>query len=152
MAWKRLYELYPQNPICMFLYAMILIFNNQLEEAFEIIDQNKRYYHDHGHFKLVVILRYALKNKKQKVNEEMTVDFIETCQRDVFHSEFLAGIFSLLNEKKTALDWLENAINHTFINYPFLNEYDPFLENIRGEERFKKLMKRVKKEWENFEV
>ena len=39
-----------------------------------------------------------------------------------------------------------------FINYPFLNEYDPFLENIRREERFKKLMKRVKHEWENFEV
>lgn len=26
------------------------------------------------------------------------------------------------------------------------------LENIRGEERFKKLMERVKNEWENFEV
>ncbi len=26
------------------------------------------------------------------------------------------------------------------------------LENIRGEERFKKLMERVKHEWENFEV
>jgi hypothetical protein len=32
-----------------------------------------------------------------------------------------------------------------------LNEYDPLLENIRGEERFKKLMKRIKHEWENFE-
>ena len=29
---------------------------------------------------------------------------------------------------------------------------DPFLENIRGEPRFKKLMERVKREWENFEV
>ena len=152
VAWKRLYELYPQNPIGLFLYAMILIYNNRSEEAFEVIDQNKREYPDHGHAKLGVILKYALKNKKQKVKEEMTVDFIETCQRDAFHAQFLAGIFSLLDEKKTALDWLENAINHTFINYPFLNEYDPLLENIRGEERFKKLMKRVKKEWENFEV
>ncbi len=29
---------------------------------------------------------------------------------------------------------------------------NPFLENIRGEERFKKLMERVKYEWENFEI
>jgi hypothetical protein len=29
---------------------------------------------------------------------------------------------------------------------------DPFLANLRGEERFKKLMERVKKEWEEFEV
>ena len=28
----------------------------------------------------------------------------------------------------------------------------PFHENIRGEERFKKFMERVKVEWENFEV
>jgi hypothetical protein len=48
--------------------------------------------------------------------------------------------------------WLEISINLGGINYPFLNEYDPLLENIRGEERFKKLMERVKYEWENFEV
>jgi hypothetical protein len=31
-------------------------------------------------------------------------------------------------------------------------EHDPFLEKIRAEERFKKLMERVKHEWEHFEV
>jgi disulfide oxidoreductase YuzD len=57
----------------------------------------------------------------------------------------------LLDEKKEALDWLENAVNRGIINYPFINTYDSFLDNIRGEERFKKLMERVKKEWEEFE-
>ena len=51
-----------------------------------------------------------------------------------------------------ALDWLENAVNRGFLNYPFLSEYDPFLENIRGERRFKDLMERVKHEWENIDV
>jgi len=31
-------------------------------------------------------------------------------------------------------------------------EHDPFLVNIRGEEHFKKLMERVKHEWEHFEA
>jgi hypothetical protein len=57
-----------------------------------------------------------------------------------------------MNSKADALEWLENSINHGFVNYPFLSELDPFLENIRGEERFKKLTERVKYEWENFEV
>lgn len=39
-----------------------------------------------------------------------------------------------------------------FINYPFFSKIDPFLENIRGDERFKKLIERVKREWENFEI
>ena len=49
------------------------------------------------------------------------------------------------------MDWLENAINRGFINFPFLNQYDSFLDNIRGEERFKRLMERVKYDWERFE-
>ena len=60
--------------------------------------------------------------------------------------------FAMLNAKEEALDWLKHAIDIGFIPYPFFSRIDPFLNNIRGEERFKKLMKRVKKEWENFEV
>jgi disulfide oxidoreductase YuzD len=42
----------------------------------------------------------------------------------------------LLDKRKDTLDWLENAVDRGFINYPFLAEKDPFLQNIRGEERF----------------
>lgn len=37
-------------------------------------------------------------------------------------------------------------MNRGFANFPLFAEIDPFLENIR------KLMERVKYEWENFEV
>jgi disulfide oxidoreductase YuzD len=63
----------------------------------------------------------------------------------------MADCFSLPGEKERALDWLENPAQRGFVNYPFLKEYDPFLANIRGEPRFKKLMERVKYEWEHFE-
>jgi len=33
------------------------------------------------------------------------------------------------------------------MNYPFLNEYDPLLENIRGEKRFKLTLNKVKDRW-----
>jgi hypothetical protein len=51
-----------------------------------------------------------------------------------------------------ALNWLEHAVDLGWTNYPNMAVQDPFLENIRGEERFKKLLERVKYEWENFEV
>jgi hypothetical protein len=38
------------------------------------------------------------------------------------------------------------------VNYPFLVEHDPFLEVLRGEDRFKDLMVTVKHRWEAFEV
>jgi len=64
----------------------------------------------------------------------------------------MAESYALINKKNEAIDWVECAIKCGFINYPFLVEYDPFLDNIRGEERFKKLMERVKYEWEHFDA
>jgi hypothetical protein len=57
----------------------------------------------------------------------------------------------MLDQKEQAFEWLENAVGQGFIHYPFMNKIDPFLENIRSESRFKKLMEHVKHEWENFE-
>jgi hypothetical protein len=64
----------------------------------------------------------------------------------------IADCYSLIDEKEQAIKWIEHSINRGMINYPLLSEIDPFLENIRGEERFKMLMERVKFAWENFEV
>ncbi len=58
----------------------------------------------------------------------------------------------MIDEKERALDWLERDVDLGMINYPLMNELDPFLKNIRGEERFRKLMARVKKEWDEFQV
>ncbi len=64
----------------------------------------------------------------------------------------VAGLFAVMGEKAEALRWLEHAIDRGWINYPLFAEHDPLLENIRGEERFNKLMDRIKPEWERFEV
>jgi hypothetical protein len=38
------------------------------------------------------------------------------------------------------------------INYPFLSEHDRYLDNIRGEVRFRQAMERARREWDRFEV
>jgi non-specific serine/threonine protein kinase len=82
----------------------------------------------------------------------ITPKFQEACLRDGDWSYYVAALLSLLDAKKEALDWLENAVDRGFINYPLLAEKEPFLANIRGEPRFQKLMERVKYEWEHFVV
>lgn len=151
-AWRRLYEMYPENPYSRWTYALILTYNNQHDEAFSIIDQSAKTDPDNVTTKLGLMLKYGVLGEKEKAFKEMTSDFKKTCQRDGSYSHHLAGVFALLDEKKEALNWLESAVNSGVINYPLLNEQDPFLENIRSESRFKKLMERVKHEWENIEV
>ena len=56
----------------------------------------------------------------------------------------------MMEEKDEALRWLERSIDNGYINYPLFAERSPFYESIRGEERFKVLMDRIKPEWERF--
>jgi hypothetical protein len=101
---------------------------------------------------LSAIFKYAYEGNSEKVSQLMTPELRKTLRRDAQWSYDIVGTYVLLNDYEEALDWLENAVNQGYINYPFMSKHDHFLENIRGEPRFKKLMERVKHEWENFEV
>jgi serine/threonine protein kinase/tetratricopeptide (TPR) repeat protein len=150
-AMRRWYQSDPENPVRRFQYALMLAYNKAFDEAFLIIDQSAKATPNNVVTKFGLLLKYGLLKDREKAFLIMTSDFRKTCQRDSEWAYYVADAFSLLNEKKEALDWLENAVDQGIINYPFINKHDIFLDNIRGEERFKKLMERVKYEWEHFE-
>ena len=149
---KPAYEKEPENPGLLVFYFLYLVTAKQYEEAFGLIGEPAKDISDDFLSRVPYFLKYAIKNEKAKALELASENFKNAAKNDLQYSTFLAEGYSLLNEREEAITWLENAVSRGFIHYRFLNEYDPFLENIRGEERFKKLMKRVKKEWENFEV
>ncbi|TRZ92995.1 hypothetical protein D4R89_00385 [bacterium] len=149
--FRKWYQSDPDNPAKEYFYALILAYNKVYEEAFSIIEKCAKADPNNAVSKFGLLLKYGLQKDRENAFQIMTPDFRKTCQRDCEWSYYVAGAFALLDEKKEALDWLENAVNRGFINYPFINEYDSFLENIRGDPRFKKLMERVKYEWEHFE-
>jgi TolB-like protein/Flp pilus assembly protein TadD len=148
---RKWYQSDPDNPAKEFFYALILAYNKAYEEAFSVIEKCAKADPNNALSKFGLLLKYGLQKDRENAFQIMTPDFRKTCQRDGEWSYYVADAFALLDEKKEALDWLENAVNRGFINYPFINNYDFFLDNIRGEERFKKLMERVKYEWEHFE-
>jgi TolB-like protein len=150
--FRRFYQTNPKNPVAPFYYAWTLAYNNDLDEAVSIIDRASKATPDNAITKMGLLLKYALLKDREGAFKEMTPDFQQTCKRDLEFSHTVACMLARLDAKKEALDWLEGSVNMGFINYPLLAERDPFLENIRGEERFKRLMERVKYEWEHFEV
>ncbi len=144
------YQLDPGNPATACEYAMTLIRNRKIDEASSVIDQMVRTFKDNIFTKIALVDKYAFLNDRTNLFKIMTPDFQEI-MREGWASSVLASALALIGEKEEALDWLENAVNHGFINYPFLAEKDPWLASIRGEARFKKLLERVKYEWEHFE-
>jgi serine/threonine protein kinase/Tfp pilus assembly protein PilF len=149
--YRKQYQSDPHNPGNGFLFPLVLAYNKEFDEALSIIDKSASENPDNAFCKFGLLLKYGLLKDKEKAFQIMTPDFQKTCRRDAEWSYYVADAFALLDEKKEAFDWLENAVNGDFINYPFMSKHDWFLDNIRGEERFKKLMERVKYEWEHFE-
>jgi TolB-like protein/Tfp pilus assembly protein PilF len=148
---SKAYQMDSGNGTTAQAYAMVLIKNRKIDQASSVIDQMVQTFRDDVGTKLAQVYKYAFLNDRTNLLKVMTPDFQEIIRTDPASSSWVASALALIGEKEKALDWLENAVNRGFINYPMLAERDPWLANIRGEARFKKLLERVKYEWEHFE-
>ena len=155
-SFNKILELEPNSILANFWIAYTLLWGNQYDKAYALIEhmaQEKSRSQMHEVFTgWLLFLKYALKGEKSKALESLNDNIKNFFWNDADLPFLGAGGFALVDEKKEAIQWLEHAINKGFINYPILSEIDPFLENIRGEARFKRLAEQVKHEWENFEV
>jgi non-specific serine/threonine protein kinase len=148
---RKAFEMVP-NPFFGWWLSKILAYGNRIDEAYKVIDQFSDMADDEHWAKLGVIFKYALEGKEEKVLELYTEKLKNMMRGDEFYGVWVAESYALINHKQEALEWLEEAINNQLLNYPFLTKHDRFLKNLHNEQGFKKLMKRVKIEWENFEV
>jgi eukaryotic-like serine/threonine-protein kinase len=143
---------FSSNQHLRFWEIWILAFAGRTDEALKLMDlYNSDFTEVSNRSAMLFFLRYALQGQKTKALASVTNEVINYCQYDEQWSWMMADGYGLIGEREEAVRWLEIAVNRGFVNYPFISKYDPFLKNIRGEERFKKLMERAKYEWEHFE-
>jgi len=153
LALESFHKGFPDLLVSQNLYGLTLAYTLRIEEAYSILfklvkDDPKNYW-----FQMVYGLVSELKGQTSELLSSLQDPAFNTwASRDFSYSYYMADIYALLGEKEKAFEWVEHAVSIGYINYPFLNIYDPFLANIRGEESFRKLMERVKYEWEHFEV
>jgi tetratricopeptide (TPR) repeat protein len=146
------YQLTPDSGMNQFWKALILFYNGQPDEAYDFISGSVKEPGRDSWSQLTILLKYVIKKDTDRLNTLLTADLARTHRANPQNSYNIAAFYSYLGEKEKSLDWLGNAVEHGFINYPFLNELDPLLDNIRSEDGFKKLIKKVKHEWESYKV
>ena len=141
-----------QNPFIQFWLSRALSYAKHLGQAHDLSALIEKEAPGTVWAGLASFHRYALENKKSEALQTVTPEFMNLVRDDEGFPIWMAESYALLGETGAAIEWIENAVDWGFINYPFLMGHDPFLVSIRGEERFQKLMERVKYEWEHFEV
>lgn len=87
-------------------------------------------------------VRVGQRDKALDVVEKLDKDSVDKSKAYDF-----ACIYSLLDDKQQALDFLEKALQSGFCEFVRIGN-DTDLDNIRGTERFKQLVEKYKKEYE----
>jgi len=97
---------------------------------------------------ICAFLTHALAGRPDKALPCFSDDAKTAARRVEYWSWCLAQCFALIDDRDTALDWLENAVNRGLINYPLLSRHDRILRRLHGHPRFDALLGRVRVEWE----
>jgi hypothetical protein len=142
----------PDSVVAAWYYGLFLGWNSDYQGACNFIDNYYRKNPENFLSKILLLFKYCLQKNKEAALPLFTEELKLIGWNDFGLPWFIADFYALIDEKEESLKWLERANEWGLINYPFLSEIDPFLQNIRGEERFMKLMKSVKYAWENFKV
>jgi serine/threonine protein kinase len=99
----------------------------------------------------VTALKGALRGESASVLEFSNGPLRPYLWNDPEFPWWIAGWLTLVHEHDEAYVWLDRWLDRGAINYPMLARIDPFFEPLRGELRFRRLLDRVKPEWERFE-
>ena len=150
--FRRNHRLQPENFAGLFYLALVLAYLGSTEEAVALVGGAPDQTSDNAFAVLGQMLACALRRDREGVRRLLTPTLEKTFRRDGGYSYHLAGILALAGARQEALDWLENAVDRGFTNHEFLATQDSFLESLRAEARFRKVIRRAKDAWERFEV
>jgi TolB-like protein/Flp pilus assembly protein TadD len=149
---RRCEQLHPESPFIWVNLAFWLVYSGRIAEAREYIEHLQTNTPESAWAHLGLFLRHALDGDREKALESVSDRLRAATEWNEIYPLWMAGCYALIDEREEAIDWIEEAVRWGCKAYRYLNEYDPLLENVRGEPRFKKLMEDVKHRSETFEV
>jgi serine/threonine protein kinase/Flp pilus assembly protein TadD len=151
VAWGRLQNLEPGNYVGAWYHGVALASVGRIAEARSALEPLRCGTFDHAMYRCGRMLANALADDATAVEAEFTPGFQRTAARDAGYAYHSAQALALAGLHAKAIEWLEIAQQRGFIGCNLLAR-DPLLAGLRGEERFMKLLKLMKKEWEEFEA
>jgi tetratricopeptide (TPR) repeat protein len=148
-AAQRVVSLAPGVSMLHVLSAWALAQAGASELAIELLKSAEPHLRTPAHLSFAVFLRHAFEGDAEKACGSMTPHLKSALLMVDFCAHAIAGGYALLGRADEALEWIRNAMNNGFANYPFIAEHNRLLDNVRSDPRFPPLLQEIKTRWEN---
>jgi non-specific serine/threonine protein kinase len=142
----------PKNPMLLLAYAQVLALNGRAAEAVAKLEELDSVAEESFFSQLGRFYGQAVRGNKAAALGCVSAELKSAASADMNYAWIMAQAYALIDEIQPALEWLNIAVGRGFINYPLLHHLDPFLEKVRREPAFTKLMESTRERWEAFEV
>ena len=149
---RLMFALDPVTPVWRANYVMALSYNQRLDEAEAATEGVMAQPDSDVGTWWMGLCRAAWRADRAEVLRLADGPYRQAAAWDAEIPWLLASAHAAVGAKEEALVWLDRAIDRGMINYPFLSEHDRYLDNVRGDARFGRVMERARREWERFEV
>jgi hypothetical protein len=145
-------EMEPANRTSLWYKSQLLAWLKRYNELYELSENLTQGNPDDIWSQTIRCMTLAIQGKKDEALNSVSKANLIHCWNDFGLPWLMCECYSIMEEKDESLRWLERSIDRGLFNYPLINELDPFLINIRSEDKYNELMLKVKYKWENLEV
>ncbi|MFV1988758.1 MAG: protein kinase, partial [Gemmatimonadota bacterium] len=141
-AAREMRELDPSLPISKAMVVMSLLHLERFEEAEELCADVKAAPDSDLGTWWMGIYRAMWRGEVDEVRRLCAGPYAQLADWDQEVPHTIAQAYASIGDVPQALAWFEKTIDQGMINYPYFSRYDPFLANLRGNERFEELLER----------
>ena len=138
----------PDSPLFRLFLVWILAINGLTSEVGPVADGYPEADADSLPARVAQCFSAACRGETPEI--QISAEDRELASINDMYPRMLAQAYALADEADAAIEWLRLAVSRGFINYPYLEKFDPLLTRLSSHAEYRELLEAVRQRWTDF--